>query len=81
MTISRLSDNEQAWIEFLRLSSNGNDPALDLASIQLLRRVLDRAEKRKLSLRSVVTEIPEPRLFTQADPGSLDRLAGRGNAS
>lgn len=48
MTISRLSDNEQAWIEFLRLSSNGTDPAPDLVSIQLLRRVLDRAEKKKL---------------------------------
>jgi hypothetical protein len=49
MTISRLSDNEQAWIEFLRLSSNGTDPAPDLASGQLLRRVLSRANKRKLS--------------------------------
>lgn len=49
MTISRISDNERSWVEFLRLISSGTDPAPDLASVQLLRRVQGRADKSRLS--------------------------------
>lgn len=40
MTNWRVSDNERAWIEFLRLITNGSDPAPDLKSVQILRRAL-----------------------------------------
>lgn len=40
-----LTANEWAWIEFLRLISNGRDPALRLRDVQLLRRLLQRARR------------------------------------
>lgn len=43
MTISDLSENEQAWVMFLRMISDGRDPAPTLRRVQLLRRVLKKA--------------------------------------
>lgn len=37
-----LTANERAWIGFLRLISNGRDPAPRLRDVQLLRRLLQR---------------------------------------
>jgi hypothetical protein len=37
-----LTENERAWVEFLRLISNECDPALLLRDVQLLRRLLRR---------------------------------------
>ena len=37
--IDDLTDNERAWIEFLRLISKGSDPGLTLRRVQLLRRI------------------------------------------
>jgi hypothetical protein len=34
-----LTDNEVAWMEFLRMISNGRDPRPTLRRVQLLRRV------------------------------------------
>jgi hypothetical protein len=34
-----LTDNEVAWVEFLRMISNGRDPRPTLRRVQLLRRV------------------------------------------
>ena len=41
-----LTENERAWIEFLRLISNGCDPALTLRDVQLLRQIMQRSCKR-----------------------------------
>lgn len=43
MTISGLSENEKAWVTFLRMISDGRDPAPTLKRVQLLRRVLKKA--------------------------------------
>ena len=40
---NELSENEAAWIDFLRLISNGRDLAPTLRRVQLLRRVCDRS--------------------------------------
>ncbi|MDW4551364.1 hypothetical protein R5H32_18565 [Defluviimonas sp. D31] len=40
-----LTENERAWIEFLRLISNGCDPALRLGDVQLLRRLIQRRHR------------------------------------
>ena len=45
MTISGLSENEKAWITFLRLISDGSDPAPTLRRVQLLRRVIGRNQR------------------------------------
>lgn len=37
-----LTDNERAWLEFLRLIGNGSDPRLTLRRVQLLRRICER---------------------------------------
>lgn len=37
-----LTENERVWIEFLRLISDGSDPALRLRDVQLLRRIMRR---------------------------------------
>jgi hypothetical protein len=37
-----LTANELAWVDFLRLISDGSDPGLTLRRVQLLRRVLRR---------------------------------------
>lgn len=37
-----LTENEVAWIEFLRMIGQGRDPAPTLRRVQLLRRVCDR---------------------------------------
>ena len=34
-----LTDNERAWLEFLRMVGNGRDPRPTLRRVQLLRRV------------------------------------------
>ena len=34
-----LTDNERAWLEFLRLISDGRDPGPTLRRVQLLRRL------------------------------------------
>lgn len=39
---NELSENEAAWIDFLRLICNGRDLAPTLRRVQLLRRVCDR---------------------------------------
>ena len=36
-----LSENERAWIEFIRLTSHDIDPAPTLARVQALRRIFD----------------------------------------
>ncbi len=36
-----LSENERAWIEFLRIVSNNGDPKPTLARVQALRRLFD----------------------------------------
>jgi hypothetical protein len=41
---SRLTENERAWIEFIRLLSNGSDPVPTLRSVQALRQVLTRVD-------------------------------------
>ncbi|AHM05753.1 hypothetical protein roselon_03498 [Roseibacterium elongatum DSM 19469] len=38
---SSLTDNEKAWVEFIRLASGGNDPAPTLKAIQALRKALE----------------------------------------
>lgn len=35
-----ISENERAWIGFIRLASNDTDPAPTLKSVQQLRRIL-----------------------------------------
>lgn len=40
---SDLTANELAWVDFLRLISNGSDPGPTLRRVQLLRRVLLRS--------------------------------------
>lgn len=40
-----LTENEWAWVGFLRLISNGSDPALRLRDVQLLRRLLQRGHR------------------------------------
>ena len=45
MTISGLSENEKAWITFLRMISTGRDPAPTLRRVQLLRRVIGRNQR------------------------------------
>ena len=37
-----LTENELAWLHFLRLISLGRDPAVTLRRVQLLRRVCER---------------------------------------
>jgi hypothetical protein len=37
-----LTENEWAWLEFLRLISLGSDPAVTLRRVQLLRRICER---------------------------------------
>lgn len=39
--INDLTDNERAWLEFLRLISLDRDPAPTLRRVQLLRRVCE----------------------------------------
>jgi hypothetical protein len=39
-TVDALTPNERAWLEFLRLISNGRDPAPTLRRVQLFRRIL-----------------------------------------
>ena len=39
--IKDLTENERAWLEFLRLISLDRDPALTLRRVQLLRRVCE----------------------------------------
>lgn len=36
-----LTENECAWIEFLRLISKGSDPGITLRRVQLLRRICE----------------------------------------
>lgn len=38
-----LTENERAWVDFLRLVSNGRDPALRLRDVQLMRRLMLRS--------------------------------------
>lgn len=40
----RISDNERAWIEFIRLISGDTDPVPDLRRVQVLRRTLNRRQ-------------------------------------
>ena len=40
-----LTENERAWIDFLRLIGKGRDPAPTLRRVQLLRRVLARRQR------------------------------------
>jgi hypothetical protein len=40
----RLTENEKAWIEFIRLLSQGSDPMPTLRSVQALRQVLARTD-------------------------------------
>lgn len=40
-----LTENERAWVDFLRLISNGCDPALRLRDVQLIRRLLQRRHR------------------------------------
>lgn len=37
-----LTENEKAWVAFLRLVSDGSDPGVRLRDVQLLRRLLRR---------------------------------------
>ncbi len=39
-----LTENELAWVEFLRIASNNGDPRPTLATIQALRRLFDSEE-------------------------------------
>lgn len=39
-TIHRLTENERAWIEFLRLLSRDSDPPVTLKAVQALRAAL-----------------------------------------
>jgi hypothetical protein len=41
-----LTENELAWVDFVRLISNGTDPGPTLKRVQLLRRVLRRRRRR-----------------------------------
>jgi hypothetical protein len=43
---SDLTENELAWVDFLRLISNGSDPGPTLRRVQLLRRELLRRRRR-----------------------------------
>jgi hypothetical protein len=43
---SDITANELAWVDFLRLISNGSDPGPTLRRVQLLRRVLRRRRRR-----------------------------------
>jgi hypothetical protein len=43
---SNLTENERAWVDFLRLISNETDPEPTLKRVQLLRRVLLRRKRR-----------------------------------
>ena len=36
-----LTQNEMAWIEFIRVISNGRDPSITLKRVQVLRELLD----------------------------------------
>lgn len=42
---SDLTENERAWVDFLRLISDGTDPGPTLKRVQLLRRVLLRRRR------------------------------------
>jgi hypothetical protein len=42
---SDLTENERAWVDFVRLISNGTDPGPTLKRVQLLRRVLLRRRR------------------------------------
>ena len=39
-----LTENERAWVEFLRIASNNGDPRPTLATIQALRRLFEPEE-------------------------------------
>jgi hypothetical protein len=41
MELVALTENERAWLEFLRLIGNGRDPGITLRRVQLLRRVCE----------------------------------------
>lgn len=41
-----LTSNERSWIEFLRLVSDGRDPAIRLKDVQPIKRLLDRAPQK-----------------------------------
>ena len=41
LQIKDLTENERAWLEFLRIISLDRDPALTLRRVQLLRRVCE----------------------------------------
>jgi len=38
---NHLTENEKAWIEFIRLISNGRDPGITVKRVQALRELLD----------------------------------------
>jgi len=40
-TMGQLTDNEQAWIEFIRVISGGRDPRVTPARVRALRELLD----------------------------------------
>jgi hypothetical protein len=46
-TVDTLTANERAWLEFLRLISNGRDVAPTLRRVQLLRRVCEPRRRRR----------------------------------
>ena len=37
----QLTENEKAWIEFVRVISNGRDPGITVKRVQALRELLD----------------------------------------
>lgn len=44
-----VTENEMAWIEFLRLLSRDTDPPITLAAIQIVRKLLRRGAARRRS--------------------------------
>jgi len=38
---AQLTENEKAWIEFIRVISNGRDPGITVKRVQALRELLD----------------------------------------
>jgi hypothetical protein len=45
LELGLLTENERSWVMFLRLVSDGRDPAPRLRDVQMLQRVLRRHEK------------------------------------
>lgn len=47
-----LTDNERAWVGFLRDASKGTNPAPTLAAVQAMRQLLDPSSGRRIRTRT-----------------------------